>query len=411
MLNLYYKSVLLLLALAYLSSCTPKIIDETLDKSPQVKVLLATLNKIDTLMFTNSYFLVSEEARYELGERNNKLIIEPIKDGIHLFNENRNLLYRNHFPIILQPANENHHFIFRGRAYSGTIIFIPTTDNSIHLINKLPIEDYLKGVVPAEIYATKQDYYQAVKAQAICARTYALEKLENPSGLPYDLVASVSDQVYSGHDKHTRLSDQAVTETRGIVVTFNEKLAPVFYHSTCGGKLEAAQNLWPDKQLTYMQTGIDAVSEVYSCSASPYFRWIENRTIEEFDSSFSAKYGKSMLMNSTIDTVDLNFEMNISSRTSGGRVDEITIAYADTNVTLSGYEVRRFFADASSDYLPSNLFYFSQPNDSTVSIIGAGNGHGVGMCQFGAINMSARDFQYYHILNKYFPGTVLIRKY
>jgi len=288
---------------------------------------------------------------------------------------------------------------------------MPATDSSLYLINKLSLEEYLKSVVPAEIYATRQEYYQAVKAQAICARTYALSKLESGTSRPYDMAATVSDQVYGGLQRRTDLADQAVTETRGTILTFNGQLAPVYYHSTCGGRTESAVNLWPGNDPAYMRTGTDAVSDVFSCSASPYFRWTENRTLAELDSAFAVKYGRSMLHEAPIDTTDLHFEMQVTKRTDGGRVSELSLAWADTLVTLSNYEIRRFLAKPPKSYLPSNLFFISQPTDTTLQINGAGNGHGVGMCQFGAMNMSQRGFQYYHILGKYFPGTMLTRKY
>ena len=160
-----------------------------------------------------------------------------------------------------------------------------------------------------------------------------------------------------------------------------------------------------------MQSGIDAVSDVFSCSASPYFRWTEIRTLADLDSAFAARFGKSMMNRIPDDTLDLQLDMQITSRTSGGRVSELSIAWADTLVTLKNYEIRRFLAKSPKTYLPSNLFYISLGPDSTLQISGAGNGHGVGMCQFGAMNMSQRGFQYYQILGKYFPGTMLTRKY
>ena len=160
-----------------------------------------------------------------------------------------------------------------------------------------------------------------------------------------------------------------------------------------------------------MQVNNDAVGKVFSCSASPYFRWIENRTIEELDSTFFVHYGKSLLQHPPKDTMDVNFEIKVTGRTSGGRAHAITIAYADTVVEINNYDIRRFFAKPPRTYLPSTLFYLTQDSDSTFSIRGAGNGHGVGLCQYGAINMALREFQYYHILGKYFPGTELVRIY
>ena len=92
-------------------------------------------------------------------------------------------------------------------------------------------------------------------------------------------------------------------------------------------------------------------------------------------------------------------------------MSELEIAYADTTVILSGYEIRRFFTNSEGKMLPSNLFYLTQPDDSTLVVHGGGYGHGVGMCQYGALNMARRGLKHYHILGKYYPGTKLFRKY
>ena len=407
----YSRYVYFLLLISIITGCIPQPAPEQESISPPVRILLQTLTSKESISFTGSYYLLSEEARYEFGEQNKSLAVEPIPDGIHIYNSNRNLLYRNHFPIILEPVDPGSHFIIQGKEYAGEIHFMAASNDEIYIINKLPLEEYLKGVVPAEIFSTDHKYYQAIKAQAICARTYALKKIEENSGNPFDMQSSVADQVYAGFGKHAKLADQAVMETKGTILTFNTELVQVYYHSTCGGKLEAAQNLFSDTNIAYMRVGNDAIGDVFSCSASPYFRWIEKRTIEELDSTFYSHYGKSLFAELPKDTIDADFEVRVTGRTSGGRANTITISYADTLVELNGYEIRRFFAKTPRRYLPSNLFYFTQESDSTLNIYGAGNGHGVGLCQYGAINMAIRGFQFYHILGKYFPGTELARKY
>ncbi len=266
-------------------------------------------------------------------------------------------------------------------------------------------------MVPAEIPATKQDEFEAIKAQAICARTYALNSLESNSDSFYDVQATIADQVYDGFDRHTALADQAIEETRGVIITYNGQPATVYYHSTCGGRLESAVNVWPGSPIAYLEGGVDAVSDIYSCSVSPYFRWLHTRSFSELDSLFELQYQRGLLKNSVEDTLEINLDLQVVKRNSTGRVSELQITYADTTVTLSGYQIRHFFKDKNGRSLPSNLFYLTQPDDSTLTIHGGGFGHGVGMCQFGALHMARRGFMHYHIINKYFPGTKLVRKY
>jgi len=397
----------------YFSACTPlvkKPVSEA-TQGPSVRVLLSTIQSKDSLSFSGRYILHSEEARYEFGEKNKKLYILPLTNGIQLYNQNRNLLYNQHFPIILEPADPNSQFSYHGHTYTGSIYFQPASDNSVHLINKLLLESYLSGVVPAEIPSIKMDEYEAIKAQAICARTYALNRLGNQGDSFYDVQATVADQVYGGMDRHSTLANQAIEETRGVVITYDGKPATVYYHSTCGGRLESAAIVWPGHRSPYLEGGVDAVTDIYSCSISPYFRWLETRSFSDLDSLFARQYHMGLLNKSVEDTLEIYFDLQVVKRDSSGRVTELQMTYADTTITLSGYQIRHFFKDKNGRSLPSNLFYLTQADDSTLTIHGGGFGHGVGMCQFGALFMARRGFMHYHIINKYFPGTKLLRKY
>jgi stage II sporulation protein D len=402
---------LLLLVIVIVAGCAPKVKKEIVEAGPEVRVHLATLSTQDMISFKGDYYLISEEARYEFAERNKNLTLVPLTEGVQLYNENRNLLFRQNTPIIMEPKDEDSHFVFRGNEYGGSIIIILASDTSCYMINKLPVEDYLRGVVPAEIFTTSQDLLAAIKAQAICARTYVIKKLEQNKDKPFDVYNSVLDQVYNGFTVHTPLGDQAIRETRGTILTYNNQPAIVYYHSTCGGLLESAETVWPERGGTYLKGGIDAFENVYSCSTSPHFRWTEKRNFAQLDSALNRYFHIGYLNAPVQDTLHLILAMDISKRSPNGRVEEIRIAYRDTSVILSGYDIRRFFAQPPAQYLKSNLFYFTQDSDSTIQLHGGGNGHGVGMCQFGAMNMSQRGFRYYHILAKYFPGTKLLKLY
>jgi stage II sporulation protein D len=403
--------ILLISILSLHQACTPKVKTEVRGPGPQIRVLLATIDRKDTLHFTGPYILQSEEAHYEFGKKNKDIYIQPLKDGLQLFNQNRNLLYRQNLPIVLRPTSAESRFVYHGKTYTGIIYFQFASENRVSLINKLLLEDYLKGVVPAEIPANKQDDYEAIKAQAICARTYALKKMDDRIDQLYDVQSTVADQVYGGVNRHAGLANRAIEESRGVIITYEGKPATIYYHSTCGGQLEAAHNIFTGPQLPYLSGGEDAVGGIYSCNISPYFRWEEIRTIEDIDRAFLKKYNKSLVNQTVTDTLELSLNLGITERDASGRVREIKIEYADTTVILSGYEIRRFFSAPGKNYLRSNLFYLSQTDESTLTIYGAGYGHGVGMCQFGALHMAREGFQHYHILSKYFPQTKLLRKY
>lgn len=410
MVKLVRLGLVLSFCLFYMA-CTPRASEPVRMPGPYIRVLLDTVSEKDSLFFEGGYALHSEEARYEFGKKNRRLFIQPLTNGVQLFNQNRNLLYKNHSPIILKPMTADSRFLYHGQSFAGSIFIQSVSENSVSIVNKVLLEEYLRGVVPAEIPSGRKSDYEAIKAQAIAARTYAIGRLESNKDKNYDLRATIADQVYAGTHKYMPFADQAIAETKGVVITYNGQPATIYYHSTCGGYLEAAENIWPETNFPYLAGGSDAVSDVYSCSASPYFRWLENRSIDHLDSLFSQQYNHSSLQQPVTDTTTVTLQIKILKRTSKGRVTELQIDYADTSVVLSGYKIRRFLADRNGKYLPSNLFYFSQPDDSTLTIHGGGYGHGVGMCQYGALNMARRGFKHYHILNKYFPGTKLDRKY
>jgi stage II sporulation protein D len=392
-------------------NCTPPGQKTAEEETPQVRVLLDKIKSKDSLYFSGTYYLYSEEARYEFGERNKKVYIVPLPAGLQIYNKNRNLLYKSHFPVVLKPAKQNNHFIFRNKEYAGDIIFTLVQDSAIYIINRLPIDEYLKGVVPAEIITTRQEVYEAIKAQAICARTYAIHKIAARKNEMYDLCATIQDQVYDGFARHTVLANQAIGETKNVILHYQGQPAAVYYHSTCGGKLEAVQNVWNQPDIPYLQGGIDAVSDTYLCRNSPDFRWIEKRSVTQLDSLFFYHFHKSMLKKTVKDSLKIEFQLEIKKRNGNGRIEELEITYADTSMSVAGYTIRRFFGWPPGKYLKSNLFYVEQDSDSTIIFIGGGSGHGVGMCQWGAMEMARQGFRYYHILSKYFPGTKLARIY
>jgi len=392
-------------------ACAPQVTETVRGPGPQIRILLGNIDSRDTIEFKGTYVLQSEEAQYELGQKNSELYIQPLSDGVQLFNQSRNLLYRNAFPVVLVPRDADSRFHYQDREHGGAIYFQAAPAGGLYLINKILLEEYLKGVVPSEIPANQTQDFEAVKAQAICARTYALKRIEENRARPYDIQATIADQVYSGYERRASLADQAVDESAGVVLTYQSQTATVYYHSTCGGELEAAKNIFPGVNPPYLQGGIDAAGTSFSCSISPYFRWEQRRSFEELDEAFLRTFKRSMLDQPVADTLQLAYGLQISGRDSSGRVTRLRISYADTTAELSGYQIRRFLAAAGSTYLPSTLFYLSQSGDSTLVIHGAGNGHGVGMCQFGALFMARHGFQHYHILSKYFPGTKLLRKY
>lgn len=401
----------LILIVFFLAACVPVTRKPIVLESPNIRVLLDEISKKDSILFLGKYKLVSEEAEYEFGAQNSKIYISPTSAGILIYNNYRYLEYQRTKTIRLVAENQSGKFRYKNRTYFGDLIFAQSGDSSIQIITRLPVEEYLRGVVPAEIYVNDSENLESVKAQSVCARTYAINRMNSSKNNSFDVFADTRDQVYSGSDFYNVKSDNAITDTRGIILTYQNKPATIYYHSTCGGELEPVQNVFNSNATEYLAGGMDAVSDVISCSASPKFRWEETRTINQLDSSFFILYGKNLIpqKNKVTDTINVNLDISVLNRSETGRVKELKISTQDTSVILNNFHIRRMLGEPSGNALASTLFYLSQESDSAITIHGGGFGHGVGMCQWGAMNMSKRGFKYYHILNKYFPGTLLTK--
>lgn len=407
-----FLKIFILSACILLIGCIPQIKEAALTPAPDIRVLLDTITKRDSIILDSVYELKSEEAKYEFGKNNRRIYIEPIKNGYHIFNENRIFKFTKYDAIHFNAKEDKGIFTFQNKRYKGDLLITPAAKSALKIINRLNLEDYLMSVVPSEMPSKKTAYYDALKAQAICARTYAMKKMKGRENQSFDVYDDHRDQVYGGLKVQTTLASNAVKETRGDVIMYDDKLADVFYHSTSGGMLEAAENVWPDFKQPYLRSRQDALGQSFADVNSPYFRWSDTLSMQELDAIFSHRFNKSYLNQVVEDTVELAFETQVLERTSSGRVAKLQVSFGDTTFNLEGYEIRNFFTPSRGGSLPSTLFTVSAISDSLLVIKGGGFGHGVGMSQYGAMHMSEKGFKYYDILvNKYFIGTYLKKVY
>jgi stage II sporulation protein D len=410
----YNRLVFILLLPIVFISCASQV-RYTNDKPvPQISVLLETVKSDMSIAFKGKYTLHTEEADYEFGENNQFIKLKIFKNKYQLFNENRILQFPKTEEIIFTPQKLENSFMAGETEYSGKLRLSGLTNGAVAVINDIDMENYLRGVVPAEISA-RNDHFEAVKAQAIVARTYALHKIQQNANGPkraYDLRADIWDQAYKGVSVHTSLSDKAIKETEGNILVYHDSIAAVFYHSTCGGKLEPGSRFFGDVSKPYLQASADILGDHYACQISPLFRWQRIFSFDEIDRLFNAKYNKFLKKNTGTDTLVVQQMVKIMERSESGRVKQIAITHADTTVYLKRFEIRRFFRKADGKPLPSNLFNIQFISPDKLIINGGGFGHGVGMCQWGAISMARNGLKYWDILvNKYFKGTSFRKVY
>lgn len=249
---------------------------------------------------------------------------------------------------------------------------------SLYLINELPLEEYIKNVVNAEV-GTNWDM-EALKAQAVIARTYALYQKKLNTNPNYDLTSSVLHQVYKGAAVDTRIS-YAVMNTEGEVLLFDNKLIEAFYHSTSGGMTEDPEEVF-GKSLPYLKP-VET-----KCETSPYWIWERRIPVEEIEKALAITGFR---------------EIKAATYTTTKRVKTVLVSHSAGTLNIKATELRKMLGWSR---LPSTNFTVSRDN-GTIVFDGKGYGHGVGLCQWSSLEMSRGGMNYRDILAYFYPGTVL----
>ncbi len=298
--------------------------------------------------------------------------------------------------------------------YSGRVVAKPSGDAGINLVNLVPLETYLEGVVPYEIGEPGPDAYAAVEAQAVAARTYALSRMDINRNQPFDVESGVMDQVYRGNEKKSRLASSAVRETRATVLSYRGGLCEAYYSATCGGHTSDIRTVWPDRpDAPFLHGSLDRPQggTTSFCAEARNFRWCYSFSGRELGNTL--RQTLPALTKIAPAAVGELVDMRIVQLTSSGRVWRLEIRTSTGTYNIEGDKIRRaLMLDVQKGrILPSTMFDFEKRMSgnvlASVDIVGGGNGHGVGMCQNGAIGMAKRGYAYDMILQHYYPGSEL----
>ncbi len=256
---------------------------------------------------------------------------------------------------------------------------------------ELPMEDYLRGVLSQEV---PNDWpLEALKAQAIASRTYAMYRKQHPRHSRYDLRSDVIDQVFRSSDDGPKQLQEAVQTTHGLVLWWHEKPIPAFFHSCCGGRTEQAERVWSWASNLPFFT---AKSDPY-CRECPSDAWEYQVSKEEL----------SMLIHlSSLGTGDVH-HLIPHSLDQGPRVHEVALITSQETVRLSSDRLRELLGYAN---LKSTSFNILELGNEFV-FLGEGAGHGVGLCQWGAYEMARQKKKYDDILRFYYPGVAIKKLY
>jgi stage II sporulation protein D len=286
------------------------------------------------------------------------------------------------------------------------------------VINVVPLEVYLEGVLPHEMGDPGPDGFAALEAQAVAARTYALKRIEARTGEAFDVYASVQDQLYRGMTGTNRLASGAVRDTRGLVLAHEEGLASTYYCATCGGHTSDIRPVWPQREpAAYLRGVLDRPpgGKESFCAGARNFRWSFAFTGRELGRILRKTIPNELKV--PAERVGALIDVKIAERGESGRVRQLEIATSLGAFDVEADRIRWVLAPDPDrgKILPSTMFELRKEMRNgrlvLITIVGGGNGHGVGMCQNGAIEMARRGYPYDEILAHYYPGTSLVRRY
>ncbi len=299
----------------------------------------------------------------------NAFYAQPSADGVALDQMNSGAMW-------VEPSGEGYVYI-GDRWYRGKTLVAPT-GNSLTAINYVDLEQYLYSVLGSEMNGNWP--LEALKAQAVAARTYAIYKRQESSGGVYDVVNTQASQVYNGIEKESPGTYAAVQATAGQVLTYNNQVILSVFHACSGGHTENVEDVWSEA-LPYLRGVPDFDQNVSAC------QWQTTFSPEELNRRISG-VGTVTSLTPTL--------------TPYGSIKTLQVVGDKGTRQLKGEEVRNVLG------LKSTRFTITQ-DPVGVRFDGRGWGHSLGMSQWGAYNLAQRGIKYQQILQHYYQGTKLAK--
>jgi len=268
------------------------------------------------------------------------------------------------------------------------VLRVLRTEEGLAVVNELPIEAYLAGTLAKEMYAGWSS--EALRAQAVASRTYALHQCGLHRREIYDVVSGTTSQVYGGFEFEVPRVLAAVESTRGEILTHRGSPILAAFHSASGGRTASAEEVWGEARPYLSSVSVDDEWD----SPNTYWRVrVSGSTLGRAVAALGHPIG------------DVR-GAKVSRRSESGRVREIQLTGETGTVAISGRALRRALGES---VLKSTLFELRDDGGEGLIFVGSGSGHGVGMSQWGARAMARRGADYREILEIFYPGTRLTR--
>ncbi len=281
-----------------------------------------------------------------------------------------------------------------GNRYRGVFdVFINPLGSPV-VVNEVDLEEYLRGTVPNELHPSRFPQTEALKAQAVAARTFARYHLGAFSKRGFDMYADERSQVYTGIKGEHQMADRAIEQTSDVVVVYRNKPILAVYSSTCGGQTESYEAVFRSNQCPYLKGGAKCSDE-----SSPFYSW-ETRTA-------GSKIEASLNRNASFGRLK---KLTTTKRGVSGRIVEMKFEGTKGETILRANEIRNVLG------VRSNLITGFKPlrdkggHVRELQMTGRGWGHGVGLCQFGAVNLANRGRSYEDILDHYYSDIRVVKQ-
>ncbi len=283
--------------------------------------------------------------------------------------------------IVIEPKEDRDLYLDDSR-FRGVVRIQKAKNGLMFAINRLDIEKYLYGVLHHEVAPWWP--MEALKAQAIAARTYAYYQMQVSKANDYDVKSSTASQVYGGSTTERYRARKAVDKTAGQILTYQGKVFPAYFHATCAGKTAAAKELW-NIDLPPIAGG----TACNYCRISPHYYWqakVPLSTIEQ-------------KMNKANRPVGQILKIEAVTQTPSGRVGSLKVTGTNSESTIAAKDFRVW---VGGDLMKSTIFS-AEVIEDLVEFHGKGWGHGVGLCQWGALGQSLLGKSHKEILGLYYP--------
>jgi stage II sporulation protein D len=271
-----------------------------------------------------------------------------------------------------------------GRRYRGELKVVPAGKGRVTVVNVLPMEDYVRGVVASEM--SHGWPLEALKSQAVVARSYAVANKGRYASDGFDLCATPACQVYGGISAERPATDKAVASTRGQVLMYKGEPISAVFHSCCGGETDDAKDVWRSKGVPYLK----GVRGRWCRRGSPHHQWkaeISEETLAAAMRSAGHDVGSRIR------------SIRIVSRTGAGRAYEVRVTGDERGATL---QANAFRLIVGSRLLKSTWWSGVSSDGGKWRFHGQGWGHGVGLCQWCAKMTADQGYKYKEILTYFY---------